>query len=266
MRRRMAELDRWYAAQLPPAPPEHRGSRPTLVAGMTFAIVVLVGVALPQRQDAVTGLSVASSTDGGPGTFAFLQHQTRNAAEPVTYNPCRTIEVVVNDALAPLEGTALLASALEETSAVSGLRFRVVGSTDELPGQDRPAPGEDRYGEGWPPVLVAWTTPDQYAELEGDVIGTGGSSRVTDRLTGRMTYVTGGVNLDAPALTRMLERRGGEALVRAVLMHELGHLVGLDHVRDPGELMSARNYGRTEFGPGDRAGLAILGKGACIDG
>jgi predicted Zn-dependent protease len=63
----------------------------------------------------------------------------------------------------------------------------------------------------------------------------------------------------------MLERVDGRENVQAVVMHELGHVLGLDHVDDPGELMHGENVGQTEFGPGDRAGLTALGAGRCDD-
>jgi predicted Zn-dependent protease len=72
------------------------------------------------------------------------------------------------------------------------------------------------------------------------------------------------VALDAPQLKRVLSRRHGRELVRAIIVHELGHLVGLDHVNDPGELMHADNVGRLALGPGDREGLAALGSGRCF--
>jgi hypothetical protein len=76
-----------------------------------------------------------------------------------------------------------------------------------------------------------------------------------------MAYRTGMVALrsdwfDAPASTT--------AQKKAVVMHELGHVLGLDHVADAHELMDAENVGLTTLGPGDREGLALLGRGACL--
>ena len=61
------------------------------------------------------------------------------------------------------------------------------------------------------------------------------------------------------------EPHGTESL-RAIVLHELGHIVGLAHVDDPHELMYGDNIGMTDFGPGDLTGLARLGQGACAPG
>lgn len=47
-------------------------------------------------------------------------------------------------------------------------------------------------------------------------------------------------------------------------MHELAHVVGLDHVDDPTQLMNPEGTGVTEFAAGDLAGLAVLGGGQCV--
>ena len=81
--------------------------------------------------------------------------------------------------------------------------------------------------------------------------------------TGTVTYLSGSVNLNA---TRLVNDLGGQVtpLVATTLMHELGHLAGLDHVGDRTQLMSAVYEAPPEptfeqFRDGDRAGLARVG-------
>jgi hypothetical protein len=50
------------------------------------------------------------------------------------------------------------------------------------------------------------------------------------------------------------------AVARGVVLHELAHLVGLDHVEDPAEVATSATVA---LGPGDRQGLAAVGAGAC---
>jgi hypothetical protein len=76
-------------------------------------------------------------------------------------------------------------------------------------------------------------------------------------------YVTGQIMLDREDFITISARDDGYVEWRAIIMHELGHLVGLGHVNDPGELMAQENTGQTDLGPGDRQGLAEAGKGPC---
>ena len=76
-------------------------------------------------------------------------------------------------------------------------------------------------------------------------------------------YVTGAVQLDATKLGKELAHPQGNLRVQAVILHEIGHLVGLDHVNDQAELMYPRGGTLTDSGPGDLTGLATLGNGTC---
>ncbi len=77
------------------------------------------------------------------------------------------------------------------------------------------------------------------------------------RSGGRIHFVTGIVVLDTEAYDRM-EVTGETTAERLILAHELGHVLGLDHVDDIGELMNAEYVGQNGFGPGDREGLKQL--------
>jgi predicted Zn-dependent protease len=79
--------------------------------------------------------------------------------------------------------------------------------------------------------------------------------------------VTGTVSLDAGRMPDILGFRDGEETARAIVLHELGHLVGLAHVDDGQQLMypEARRE-VSDFASGDLAGLAVLGAGRCVPG
>jgi hypothetical protein len=182
---------------------------------------------------------------------------------PVTYDPCRPIPIVVNDLIAPRDDDELLEEALDAISDASGLQFEVEGTTDEAPSADRPPFDRARYGDRWAPVLVAWTEPDDVPELDGDVAGIGGSAWTSVGGADDLAFVSGLVALDGPQLADLLAGPDGRAIVRSVIVHELAHLVGLDHVDAPDQLMFDRPDA-TELQPGDLAGLARLGRGRCF--
>ena len=77
--------------------------------------------------------------------------------------------------------------------------------------------------------------------------------------------MTGIAYLDGPSMQRLLGRSSrGWAQGRAIVMHELAHVVGLTHVPARDELMNAKNdSGMLGFGPGDLEGLRRLGSGPC---
>ena len=188
---------------------------------------------------------------------------TLDEDSPVRWDPCRPIDLVVNPRAAPEGGDQLLREAVEEISAATGLQFRIGDWTEELPSKERSPVQADVYGDRWAPVIVAWTDPDELAGLTGDVAGLGGGQPVSTRGS-PLVYVTGGVFLDGPQLSQVLERPDGAAEVRAVIARELGHLVGLDHVTDPTQLMAPEAGDVVHFASGDLAGLGELGRGPCV--
>ena len=194
--------------------------------------------------------------------YVFMLNQP-DSADPVAYDPCRPIHVVMNERNVVAGGSAFVNQALAALHTATGLEFVVDGFTDEAPAKVREAYQPDRYGKRWAPVLIAWSDPVESPDLAGDVLGLGGSESASDGK--QSVYVTGAIALDGPELAGLLALPDGEAQVRSVIEHELGHLVGLDHVNDPTQLMNPSTDGTvTTYAAGDLTGLNRLGRGACF--
>lgn len=193
--------------------------------------------------------------------YEFMATQA-DSDEPVAYDPCRPLHVVVNARTQPPGGDVALAEALERVRRATGLQIVVDGPTDEVADNQRKAYQPDRYPDRWAPVLVEWTDPETNADVVGYIAGTGGSQSLAG--PDGIVYVTGEVQLDGPQLAELLALPDGHAQARAIIIHELGHLLGLDHVADERQLMYPEGSAVTELAAGDLSGLARLGRGRCF--
>ena len=200
------------------------------------------------------------STAEGVG-YRFLTHQTGSTA-PVTWSPCRPLRYVVRPANAPAGGAGAISAAVAEVGRATGLTFVDAGGTTEGPSEDRADYQPARYGKRWAPVLILWATPTEVPDFGVDVAGEAGPQRVQNA-KGAMTYVSGIVYLDPQKFTEATANYG-DAAAKVVILHELGHLVGLAHFSDPADVMFPRASPEvTTFARGDLSGLAALGRGPC---
>ena len=199
---------------------------------------------------------VGAVTPSGDGHYRFFETQPGSGGKPVAWNPCEPIHYVVNPDGAPDGWEDVVEDGVATVSEAAGLQFEYNGTTDDRSFGDR----INSLGRA-EPVLLGWADPDEVPKLEGDVAGLAGP--VTQTRNGFSRYVTGMVVLDSAAFDELEGQPDGDAHQQAIVMHELGHLLGLDHVPDSAELMYESNLGRTTLGKGDRKGLAILGGVTC---
>lgn len=253
-----------------PAPPADT-ARSRVTGWLAVAVAVAVSLGAIAAVAAFTLPRLGGADGSGPSAIApgdahadgFAVWDRNDDGTPVRWNPCTPIDLVVSrdgtppDLLRDLEVD--LAEAIERVNDASGLELRVVGDTDEAPSGTRLPYQPECYGERWAPVLVGFAAPGENGLALRDV-----DRAIAVPLAvgpdGDRTYVTGQVvlNRDRDDL-----RAGFEDRIDAwgsTLLHELGHLVGLDHVDDADELMATYpGAGPVRFGPGDRAGLDAVG-------
>ena len=193
-------------------------------------------------------------------SYKFLA--TNDDGSPVGYSPCRPLHYVVNAALAPPGAGRLVEDSIRTISEATGITFINDGPTSEASSPTRAPYQKERYGDRWAPLLIAWTTPEQAPQLKGPVIGTGGSTHFSFG-DGPKSFVTGSLELDAPQIAEDLGRPDGAAYATAVILHELGHVMGLEHVDDPVQLMYPEIGAPDGLAAGDLNGLYELGKAQC---
>jgi hypothetical protein len=249
------------ATAVAPPPPSRARHTPVLVALLVvLGVVVAAGAMATSRARPSAVGQVFAVEEPAPASAGWGPTYVDEQGRPARWDPCTPIPYVVRAGWIPDAGRADLAEALRRLSAASGLRFVDEGDTDEMPSHARPAYQPERYGERWAPLLIGWV-PGASTDLGlGD--GVQGVS-VAVAIPGRRGphLVSGQVVLDATH--RVSPGFGAGTTDGEVLLHELAHAVGLGHVLDPTQVMYPQTTSsESQFGAGDRAGLAALGADA----
>lgn len=248
-----------YAAPTARRPGGRRlGGRAVVVSLVAVVVVTLAVVRSPTMLLAGSGSPLAGllGSRSAPGTgYSFLHVQPGTQDVAVGYDGCQPLHYRVNLAGAPDADPRghFIFEAVRRVEQASGLHFVYDGPSSERPHWSTPVTGG--------PILIGFAEPSEVTQLDGDVVGIGGSA-----MTSRghfLEYTTGAVTLDQGGIATMFGEPGGEALARAVVMHELGHVLGLGHVHDPTEVMNT-SVSATDWGPGDLRGLRIVGSAACF--
>lgn len=128
----------------------------------------------PSKEQTTRPLGRPATLQGPSDRFTFMRVRPGSNV-PVAYDPCRPIHIVVNKRTAPAEADVLLGQSLEIINNATGLQFKIDRETTEPPDAQRAPYQPDRYPGRWAPVLVAWSDPQEYPGITGDVAGVGGS-------------------------------------------------------------------------------------------
>jgi hypothetical protein len=200
----------------------------------------------------------------GGGEYRFLRETPDGT--PYRWDPCIPIHYEVNLAAAPDGALEEVRAAVDRVADASGYAFVFVGTTTRTADQQIGTAFQTGGTTGrWLPLLITWVPHAHFDYLvDTHRAAAFGMPRTGDGEQ-HTVYESGLVAIDAGGdLPPGFGSRYSEGVV---LMHELGHIMGLAHVGDGDELMWSPdveggdphpNLAVHDWGPGDRRGLEAL--------
>jgi Matrixin len=235
-----------------------------LAAALVIGAVVVGG---PLASLAQAG-SVTSSA-AVPAGYKFHTVKLASGKKAVVrWNPCqKAITYRVNlKGLAKAKRAAMLKqvkTAFAELSAADGITYRYAGATTFIPksGNLAKEPAEI--------VVAAASAKATDLGLTQNVLGVGGVMWTSwSGGAGQGVVVTRGFVVLSPTEMNSIKPGFGKGVTQGnVILHELGHATGLEHVSSKTEIMNPTLTASTPkgYGRGDLAGLKKIGiKGGCV--
>jgi hypothetical protein len=206
------------------------------------------------------GLIIERHGPGNPRDHAFLLRDLENAGHhPLRWNPCRAIHYRVNLHTAPRHAAADVKEALRRISQITRVHFVRDGTTRYIP-QDNLRQKE--------PLVIAWARTQKSSWFAGDRFANGVGGAWGAERPGRKNYITHGfavIAINGAGQRQYVPGFGAGFTNGALLLHELGHAMGLDHAQQPNEIMYFAQTGTEPaaiYGAGDYRGLRHQGKHA----
>jgi len=242
----------WEGVDWTPLPTRRRRRGAALVATLVACALVAAAIA---------GGVTATKTIAPKGSSRDYKFLAVVGGEPVRWNPCQPIHYAIAAASAPQGSSDDVYEAVQRISSATRITFLYDGQTTEVPQRDRPPYEPERYGSRWAPVVIAWASPGQTdIPFSGNGHAFAAVARPLTAPDDPRQFVSGWIVLNAQDPNPPGWSEPGDQ--GPTVLHELGHIMGLNHVPSKAELMEPSGGLVTDLGPGDRQGLALLGRDA----
>ena len=246
------------------SPAASESSSPSAPTGELVAGVAGPDAAFKRRKRAVAPRTTRAVALAAPAAATSYAFSTVLDGRPVRWDPCTPIRWTSNTSRGPAGGLAVLLEAVARIAQLTGTTWQYVGPSSAVPASGYlPGTSQPQY----PPVLLGWTDGASSDLLAGQPRNVLGMTRTAwfgiQRADGSKIAAirTAAVALDR---TDTLPLRGRGSL-KALVLHELGHVMGLAHVEDRNQLMATVLPASADLQAGDLAGLSRLGQRAgCV--
>lgn len=168
---------------------------------------------------------------------AYAQHAS---SETVTWRNCKPISVILGKKNMDPEKNRLVRDSLKTIASATGLSFNIIGTTDEIPQINWSIVGPKSPYTQYPPVYIGWLNNEETDILAtDDILGTLGAAVANPITTNsHRQLVSGAVIFDNSLYQSLSASNASGETRRNLVLHELGHLVGLGHVGSPGIMHS----------------------------
>lgn len=205
---------------------------------------------------APTSVSVNFPAQDDATAYAF--RTTQPDGTPLVRDACRPLTYYLAEEHMPAHGEEMAKSAFAEISKHSGLTINFGGYDVWRKGS---AAAKDKQN-----IYVQWYPNFENRDPAGprDSLGFAQTTSLRNTKTGYRELLAARISLNlsaTPPFDPDLFPDYVDAWYKQTLLHEIGHVLGLDHVDDPGQVMhDYGNFREGGLGAGDIAGLAAIGK------